>query len=270
MPYQLTLPRGPFAIERPIVMGILNATPDSFFAASRSTTASAVASRVEAILSEGGSMIDVGAVSTRPGSEPASEREELRRLAIALAEVRRVAPGAIVSVDTFRPTVARMAAEEYGADIINDVSEGSGDMLREVSRLGVGYVLMSVQPTLSLTLAAFRRQLSRLAELGGASVILDPGYGFGKTGAENFRLLAHQHTISEAFPTLPLLAGLSRKRMVWQTLGTTPDLALNGTTVLNTLALERGAAILRVHDVGEAVEAVRLHCALHALPCAGL
>lgn len=270
MDYTLHLPSGELHIERPIVMGILNATPDSFFAASRMQTLEAVARRAEQIIGEGGSIIDVGAVSTRPGAEAVSESEERRRLSLALAEVRRVAPAAAVSVDTYRPTVARMAVEEYGADIINDVSEGgvtaaegvpyseAGGMFEEVARLRVPYVLMSVRPTTATTLWAFEEKVRRLRELGVRDIILDPGYGFGKTAEQSFQILARQRLIVNMYPSCPVLAGLSRKRVVWQTLGITASEALNGTTVLNTLALERGAAILRVHDVREASEAIIL------------
>lgn len=271
MHYEITLRGQRRTLAAPVVMGILNATPDSFFAASRQQTEEAVARRAAEIAEQGGTIIDVGAVSTRPGADMVSEAEELRRLRVALAAVRRTVPEAVVSVDTFRPVAARMAAEEYGADIINDVSEGGVTslegvayaehgvpMFEEVARLGVAYVLMAVRQTLAQTLAAFTEKTARLRELGVRDLILDPGYGFSKTQEQNFRLLAAQQTIVDMFPDCPILAGLSRKRMVWQTLESTPDRALNGTTVVNTLALERGAAILRVHDVREAVEAVRL------------
>lgn len=274
--YEITLRGQRRTLAAPVVMGILNATPDSFFAASRQQTEEAVARRAAEIAEQGGTIIDIGAVSTRPGADMVSEAEELRRLRVALSAVRRAVPEAVVSVDTFRPVAARMAVEEYGADIINDVSEGGvtslegvayaehgAPMFKEVARLGVAYVLMAVRQTLAQTLAVFTEKTARLRKLGVRDIILDPGYGFSKTPEQNFRLLAAQQTIADMFPACPILAGLSRKRMVWQTLESTPDRALNGTTVLNTLALERGAAILRVHDVREAVEAVRLQSLMH-------
>lgn len=276
MHYEITLRGQRRTLAAPVVMGILNATPDSFFAASRQQTSAAVEARAAEIAEQGGTIIDVGAVSTRPGADMVSEAEELRRLRVALSAVRRAAGEAVVSVDTFRPVAARMAVEEYGADIINDVSEGGVTslegvayaehgmpMFEEVARLGVAYVLMAVRQTLAQTLAVFTEKTARLRELGVRDIILDPGYGFSKTQEQNFRLLASQQTIVDMFPDCPILAGLSRKRMVWQTLGTTASQALNGTTVVNTLALERGAAILRVHDVREAVEAVALQCIMH-------
>lgn len=276
-------------LGRPQVMGILNVTPDSFYAGSRKQTEREIASRAGQILAEGGTMIDVGAFSTRPGAPQVSQEEEMERLRRGLAVVRRVAPDAVVSVDTFRPDVARMAVEEYGAGIINDVSEGdvrgafggtsarkwpeagqgagtSSDderkaddvpgMFRMVARLGVPYILMSVRPTVGEMMKAFAREVQQLRDLGAKDIILDPGFGFGKTLEQNYELMADLPLLTEM--GLPLLVGVSRKSMIFRLLGTTPDGALNGTTVLNTLALERGASILRVHDVREAVEAVRM------------
>lgn len=270
--YKLTLRDNmPWHISRPQVMGILNCTPDSFYAGSRKQTDYDIASRAEEIIADGGTVIDVGGMSTRPGGDFVTEEEELRRLRHALSIVRKEQPEAILSVDTFRPTVARMAVEEFGADIINDVSEGGvtslegvrydegGDIFHEVARLKAAYVLMSVQPTASQTIDVLREKVKALREIGVENIIVDPGYGFGKDIRENYRLMGRQGEICRMLPKCPLLAGVSRKRMIWQMLGITADNALNGTTAVNTMALMNGAAILRVHDVREAVEAVRIY-----------
>ena len=270
--YKLTLRDNmPWHISRPQVMGILNCTPDSFYAGSRKQTDHDIASRAEEIIADGGTVIDVGGMSTRPGGDFVTEEEELRRLRHALSIVRKEQPETILSVDTFRPTVARMAVEEFGADIINDVSEGGvtslegvrydegGDIFHEVARLKAAYVLMSVQPTASQTIDVLRDKVKALREIGVENIIVDPGYGFGKDIRENYRLMGQQGEICHMLPECPLLAGVSRKRMIWQMLGITADNALNGTTAVNTMALMNGAAILRVHDVKEAVEAVRIY-----------
>ncbi len=270
--YKLTLRDNmPWHISRPQVMGILNCTPDSFYAGSRKQTDYDIASRAEEIIADGGTVIDVGGMSTRPGGDFVTEEEELRRLRHALSIVRKEQPEAILSVDTFRPTVARMAVEEFGADIINDVSEGGvtslegvrydegGDIFHEVARLKAAYVLMSVQPTASQTIDVLREKVKALREIGVENIIVDPGYGFGKDIRENYRLMGRQGEICRMLPECPLLVGVSRKRMIWQMLGITADNALNGTTAVNTMALMNGAAILRVHDVREAVEAVRIY-----------
>ena len=263
-------------LSRPQVMGILNVTPDSFYAGSRKQTEREIAERAERIVAEGGTMIDVGAFSTRPGAPQVSEEEEMERLRRGLAIVCRCCPDAVVSVDTFRPDVARMAVEEYGVGIINDVSEGDvrgafggpscdgraeetedvPEMFRMVARLGVPYILMSVRPTVGDMMKAFAREVQQLRDLGAKDIILDPGFGFGKTLEQNYELLAGMDLLTEM--GRPLLVGVSRKSMIFRLLGTTPDESLNGTTVLNTMALERGASILRVHDVREAVEAVKM------------
>lgn len=201
-------------------------------------------------------MIDVGGCSTRPGSEPVSEAEEMQRLRLALGVVRREQPHAVVSVDTFRPDVARMAVEEFGADIINDVSEGSVEMFRMIARLRVPYILMSVQPNLRDMLLAFAREVQQLRDFGVKDIILDPGFGFGKTVAQNYSVMNQLERLQ--IMELPLLVGISRKSMIFKLLGLTPDESLNGTSVLNTIALMKGASILRVHDVKEAVECVRI------------
>lgn len=260
------------SLREPQVMGILNCTPDSFFAGSRVQTEESIARRANQIIEEGGTMIDVGGFSTRPGGVEVPEEEEMRRLRFALPIVRREQPEAILSVDTYRPNVARMVVEEMGADIINDVSEGGitgvvdtpleqttdeyPAIFRTVAALGVPYILMSVKPTIHDMLLAMAREVQQLRDLGQKDIILDPGFGFGKTQEQNYDVLREMNRLSTL--GLPILAGMSRKRMIFQPLGTNPDGSLNGTTVVNTLALINGASILRVHDVKAAAEAVRL------------
>ncbi|MBQ7181924.1 MAG: dihydropteroate synthase [Bacteroidaceae bacterium] len=258
-------------ISVPQVMGILNVTPDSFYAASRQQTDEAIAARVRQILDEGGTMIDIGAYSSRPGADDVSADEEMRRLSRALDILRRTAPDAVVSVDTFRAQVARSCVEEYGVQIINDISGGEldEDMFETVARLGVPYILMHMKGTprtmqqaphyddlLTEMLGYFGRKTEQLHELGVKDIILDPGFGFGKTMEHNYELMRRLGDLRVL--GLPLLAGVSRKSMIYRLLGTQPDEALNGTTVLNTLALMKGASILRVHDVRAAVEVVRI------------
>lgn len=242
-------------LSEPQVMGIINLTPDSFYAASRKQAEGEIIARCHQILLEGASIIDVGACSTRPGGELVSEEEEAERLQRGLRLIRRELPDAILSIDTFRPEVARMCIEEYGADIINDV-EGSDEMFQTVARLRTPYIYMSRKATVHDILLDFAQAVQRLRDLAQKDIILDPGFGFGKTPEENFQLLRELEKLHVL--DLPLLVGMSRKRMVWQTLKVTPDNALNGTTVLNTVALQKGASILRVHDVKEASEAVKL------------
>ena len=270
MNYEINIRKSPWKITQPQVMGILNCTPDSFFSDSRKQTEKEIAERACRIVSEGGTIIDVGGMSTRPGGEFVDEAEEMRRLRKALAIVRRECPETVLSIDTFRPSVARMSVEEFGADIINDVSEGgvttlegveyteSGNIFQEVARLGVPYVLMSVKPTLAATLQTFREKIALLKAYGVKDIILDPGYGFGKSIDQNYSILSSQQAITELFPDMPLLVGVSRKRMIRQLLDTTPSEALNGTTAVNMLALLNGACILRAHDVREAVETVKI------------
>ncbi len=257
-------------LSSPQVMGILNATPDSFFAGSRKQTEAEIADRANQIIAEGGTMIDVGAFSTRPGAAEVSEEEETARLRRALAIVRREQPEAVVSVDTYRPEVARRCVEEFGADIINDVSEGGitgivdtpiherGDMFATVARLGVPYILMSVRPTMAQMLRHFAAEVQRLRDLGAKDIILDPGFGFGKTLDDNYAVMRDLPQLQTL--GLPVLAGVSRKSMVFRLVGGDPTTALNGTTALHALAIERGASILRVHDVREAVETVKITC----------
>ncbi len=255
-------------LSEPKVMGILNATPDSFFAGSRRQTEAEIADRANEIMEQGGTIIDVGAFSTRPGAGEVSEQEETERLRHALAIVRREQPDAVLSVDTYRPAVARMCVEEFGADIINDVSEGGitgivntpiheeESMFETVARLRVAYILMSVKPDLYSMIKAFAAEVQQLRDLGMKDVILDPGFGFGKTLEQNYRIMDGMDRLHEL--GLPLLVGISRKSMISRVLQTDASDALNGTTVLNTIALLKGASILRVHDVRECVEAVRI------------
>ena len=243
-------------LSEPQVMGILNVTPDSFYARSRTQTEQEIVARANQIVAEGGTIIDVGGCSTRPGAEVASEAEEMERLRFALDIIRRELPYTVISVDTFRPDVARMVVEEFGADIINDVSEGSTEMYRMVARLRVPYILMSVKPTIREMLMAFAKEVQQLRDFGVKDIILDPGFGFGKTLEDNYRLMGVLERLQVM--ELPLLVGISRKSMIYKLLGFTANESLNGTTVLNTLALMKGASILRVHDVKEAVECVRI------------
>ena len=259
-------------LSSPVVMGILNATPDSFYSGSRKQTETEIADRANQIIAEGGKIIDVGAFSTRPGAEVVSVEEETQRLKRALAIVRREQPDAIVSVDTYRPLVARQCVEEFGADIINDVSEGGltgivgqeiheeGDMFETVADLRVPYILMSVQPTLKKIMINFAAEVQRLRDLGAKDIILDPGYGFGKTLNQNYEILNEAERLQEL--ELPILVGISRKSMIYRLIGGDPTTSLNRTTVLNTISLMKGASILRVHDVKEAVEVCQMACKL--------
>lgn len=272
MSYSLNIHGRLLDLERPRVMGILNVTSDSFFAESRKQTEADIAERVRQMAEDGADIIDVGALSTRPGADMVSEQEEMERLRLALPIVRREAPDMPLSVDTFRPAVARRAVEELGADMINDVSGGNAqgafggteptetednpEMFRMVARLRVPYILMSTQRDIRSMLLTFARQVQQLRDLGQKDIVLDPGFGFGKTLEENYAVMQQLQLLQ--LLELPVLAGVSRKSMIYKLLDTTPEAALNGTTVLNTLALERGASILRVHDVREAVECIRI------------
>ena len=258
-------------LQTPVVMGILNATPDSFYAGSRTQTEAEIAARVHQIVDEGAGIIDVGAYSSRPGADDVPAEEEARRLRHALGIVRREAPDAIISVDTFRADVAKMCVEEGGAHIINDISGGTLDknMFRTVARLRVPYILMHIQgephtmqqaphyDNLEQEVFLFLSQrVDQLRQLGVADIILDPGFGFGKTLAHNYELMNRLEDFREF--DLPLLVGISRKSMIYNRLGPTPAEALGGAIALNTIALMKGAHILRVHDVRAAVETVRI------------
>lgn len=258
-------------LSTPCVMGILNVTPDSFYEGSRTRTEAEIGRRVEQILEEGAGMIDVGAYSSRPNAGDVLPREEMERLRTGLAVLRKASPDVVVSVDTFRADVARMCVEEYGVAMINDIASGEMDkeMFRTIADLNVPYVMMHMQGTprdmqrhphydnlLKEIFLYFARKVQQLHDWGVKDIILDPGFGFGKTVEHNYQLLA----CLEEFRVfqLPLLVGISRKSMIYRLLGTTPRESLNGTTVLDTICLLKGANILRVHDVREAVETVKI------------
>ncbi len=262
-------------LSTPRVMGILNVTPDSFYAGSRTPGAEAVAARVRQIRDEGADFIDIGAYSSRPGAADVLAAEEMERLRMGLGVIAREAPEMPVSVDTFRADVARMCVEEYGVSIINDIAGGQLDaaMFDTVARLGVPYVLMHMQGTpqtmqrephyddvVAEVFQALARGAQRLHAMGAADVILDPGFGFGKTVAQNYDLLAHLDELVAL--GLPVLVGVSRKSMIWRLVGGGPEDALNGTTAIHAIALMKGASILRVHDVKAATEAVKIVGAL--------
>lgn len=258
-------------LSQPRVMGILNVTPDSFYAGSRTQTEAEIVRRVKQIVSEGAAIIDIGAYSSRPNADNVSAREEMERLRMGLKILFEIQPDAVVSVDTFRADVARMCVEEYGVAIINDIAAGEMDanMFHTVVALNVPYIMMHMQGTpqsmqqhphydnlLKEVFLYFARKVQQLRDLGVKDIILDPGFGFGKTMEHNYELLSHleEFRIFE----LPLLVGVSRKSMIYRLLDITPQEALNGTTVLDTICLLKGADILRVHDVKEAVETVRI------------
>lgn len=258
-------------LREPQIMGILNVTPDSFFSESRTSDEEHIAQRVKQMMNDGADMIDIGGYSTRPGANDVSTEEEMNRLRRGLRIIRKLYPDVPVSVDTFRADVARMCIEEEGADIINDISGGMMDrqMFRTVAQLHVPYIMMHMQGTPdSMQLAPhydnlrqevmlyFAERIDRLCQMGAKDIIVDPGFGFGKTMEHNYELMAHLEDF-HVFG-LPLLIGISRKSMIYKLLGGTPQTSLNGTTVLNTIALTKGAHILRVHDVKEAAEAKRI------------
>lgn len=258
-------------LSTPRVMGILNLTPDSFFGGSRMQTAEQVVGRIEQMRNEGADMVDVGACSTRPGAQQPSLQEEMERLRKGLSLVREVWPEAVLSVDTYRSQVARMCVEEFGVAIVNDISAGQmdGEMFPTIAQLGVPYVMTHMQGTpetmqqqphyqhiLKEVCLFFAKRIDALRKLGAKDIILDPGFGFGKTLEHNYQLLANLHELN--LFDLPLLVGVSRKSMVYKLLEITPDEALNGTTSLHTIALLKGANILRVHDVKEARQAVKI------------
>ncbi|MCE2615886.1 MAG: dihydropteroate synthase [Phocaeicola sp.] len=258
-------------MNTPQVMGILNVTPDSFYAESRKQTEEGIINRVNQIISEGASIIDIGAYSSRPFADDVSPEEEMSRLRKGLNIIRKEVPEAIVSVDTFRSDIAKMCVEEYGVAIINDISAGELDkgMFPTVAKLGVPYILMHMKGTpqdmqtnplydnlLKEVFYYFSEKLAALRDLGTKDIILDPGFGFGKTIEDNYKLLNNLQEFS--IFDLPILVGVSRKSMIYKLLGTTPQEALNGTTVIDTISLMKGANILRVHDVREAVESVNI------------
>ena len=258
-------------LGEPQVMGILNVTPDSFYGKSRKQSDEEIAARVRSVLQEGGSMIDIGAYSTRQGAADVPVETEMSRLRHGLGILRREAPDAIVSVDTFRADVARMCVEEYGVQIVNDISGGELDdrMFDTVARLGVPYILMHIKGNpqnmqdnpqyddlMCEMLVYFGSKVQRLHEMGVKDIILDPGFGFAKTLDHNYELMNRMEDLKVL--GLPLLVGVSRKSMIYRLLGTSPEEALNGTTALHAMSLLKGASILRVHDVREAVETVEI------------
>ena len=258
-------------LSEPQVMGILNVTPDSFYAGSRAETEQDIIRRLHQIMDEGASIVDIGGYSSRPGAQEVSAEEEMDRLRMGLKLIRKHRPDAVVSVDTFRADVAKMCAEEYGVAIINDISAGQMDeqMFPTIARLGIPYIIMHMKGTpqdmqvnpqyghfLKEVFYYFSEKVQRLRDLGVKDIIIDPGFGFGKNLEHNYELMNHLEEFS--LFELPLLVGVSRKSMIYKLLDITPQEALNGTTVLNTVALLKGANILRVHDVKEAVETVRI------------
>lgn len=262
-------------LREPQIMGILNVTPDSFYSDSRTPDEAHITERVRQMMDEGADMIDVGGYSSRPGADDVTPEEEMDRLRRGLRIVRKLYPEVPVSVDTFRADVARMCIEEEGADIINDISGGMMDrqMFRTVARLGVPYILMHMQGTPDTMQVAphydnlrrevmlyFAERIDRLCQMGAKDIIVDPGFGFGKTLEHNYELMNHLEDF--AVFNLPLLVGISRKSMIYKLTGGTPQTSLNGTTVLNTISLVKGAHILRVHDVKAAAEAKQIYMAM--------
>lgn len=271
--YTLNLGGQLLSLATPRVMGILNVTPDSFYDGSRCPEKAEITERVHTIVREGADIIDIGGYSSRPHAADISPDEEMRRLSVGLDIIRKHYPDAFVSVDTFRAEVARRCVEEYGVQIINDISGGELDhkMFETAADLHVPYILMHMRGTpdtmMSLTdydnligdmLYYFSERIARLESLGVNDIIIDPGFGFSKTLDDNYLLMKHLDEFARI--GLPLLVGVSRKSMIYKYFGTTPAESLNGTTALNVLALLGGANILRVHDVREAVEAVRIVC----------
>ena len=259
--------------DRPQVMGIVNVTPDSFFAASRTATESAIKERVRQMLDSGADFIDIGAYSSRPGADEVTPEEEISRLDVGMKALREMAPDIPVSVDTFRADVARTAILELGADIINDISGGDLDheMADTVAELGVPYILMHMRGTPSTmqtltdyndvtadVIADLSRKLRELRLKGVADVIVDPGFGFAKTVGQNYDMMRNLEEFTRLLDA-PLLVGISRKSMITKLLGITPDAALAATTALNTITLTRGVSFLRVHDALEASQAVRIY-----------
>lgn len=262
-------------LREPQIMGILNVTPDSFYSDSRTPDEAHITDRVRQMMDEGADMIDIGGYSSRPGADDVTPEEEMDRLRRGLRIVRKLYPEVPVSVDTFRADVARMCIEEEGADIINDISGGMMDrqMFRTMARLGVPYILMHMQGTPDTMQVAphydnlrrevmlyFAERIDRLCQMGAKDIIVDPGFGFGKTLEHNYELMNHLEDF--AVFNLPLLVGISRKSMIYKLTGGTPQTSLNGTTVLNTISLVKGAHILRVHDVKAAAEAKQIYMAM--------
>ena len=267
-PYSINVGGELLSLERPIVMGIINATPDSFY--QHDEGAEAIAKRTKQMLSEGATILDIGACSTRPGFTPPDEKEEMRRLKEALTIVCKEAPDAILSVDTFRANVAKMCVEEFGVQIVNDISEGALDaeMFKTVAELGVPYILThntainetDDAPYMAQFLRDMGSKVETLHEMGVCDVILDPGFGFNKTLEQNYILMRNLEVLHEL--DCPLLVGVSHKSMIYKLLNTTPEEAMNGSTALHTVALQKGAHILRVHEVKEAMECIKINSKL--------
>ena len=266
-PFSLNLRGRIVEVVRPQVMGIINVTPDSFYAGSRTIDVSSIERRIEELIGQGADWLDIGAYSSRPGADEVSADEEIRRLRLGMGILRSIAPEIPVSVDTFRASVARVAVEELGVDVVNDISGGTldCDMFATVAQLGVPYILMHMRGTpatmqshteysdvTSDVIVDLQTKLADLRMLGVSDVIVDPGFGFAKTLGQNYELMRNL----DAFQVLdcPVLVGVSRKSMIYRLTGTSPEESLPGTVALNALALERGAAFLRVHDVSEAVD----------------
>lgn len=271
IPYSICLHGKTIEITKPWVMGILNVTPDSFYGNSRCNEESAIAVRVRQIVNEGAKIIDIGGYSSRPGAKDITPEEEFRRLSQGIKLIKQIAPETYISVDTFRADIARRCVEDLGVNMINDISGGTLDerMFDTVAELQVPYILMHMRGTPG-TMQLFTQydsvthdvinELSKkvhiLKKKGVKDIIIDPGFGFAKTINQNYELLNHLdefHTLA-----MPLLVGISRKSMIYKPLNATPETALNGTTILNTMAIMKGAHILRVHDVKEAIETIKL------------
>lgn len=259
-----------FVIDRPVVMGIINVTPDSFYSGGRDTELRDILHKADRMLQAGAGILDIGGLSTRPGSAPVTEREETDRVAPVIAMIKKYFPQAFISVDTYRSGVAK-AAFENGADMINDISAGSMDsnMIPVVAGMNIPYIAMHMQGTPANMQDAPRYgdvaievlqycagKLQECRNAGIKDIIIDPGFGFGKSITQNYILLKKLHTFTVL--DTPLLAGISRKSMIYQQLGITPGEALNATSVVNSWALEQGAHILRVHDVEEALQVINL------------
>lgn len=271
IPYSIQVNGRLMDLSVPRVMGILNVTPDSFYAGSRKQTERDIAERVEQLMEEGTDIIDIGAYSSRPNAKDVAAEEEMERLEKGLRIIRQLAPDAVVSVDTFRASVAQRCVGEYGVAMINDISAGELDscMFETVARLGVPYIMMHMQGTpqnmqvaphydnlIQDIMTYFSRKIQALRELGQKDIIVDPGFGFGKTLEHNYELMNRLERLK--ILELPVLVGVSRKSMVYKLLDITPDESLNGTSVLHTIALLKGASILRVHDVRACREVVRI------------
>lgn len=271
IPYSIQVNGRLMDLSVPRVMGILNVTPDSFYAGSRKQTEWDIAERVEQLMEEGADIIDIGAYSSRPNAKDVAAEEEMERLEKGLRIIRQLAPDTVVSVDTFRASVAQRCVGEYGVAMINDISAGELDscMFETVARLGVPYIMMHMQGTpqnmqvaphydnlIQDIMTYFSRKIQALRELGQKDIIVDPGFGFGKTLEHNYELMNCLERLK--ILELPVLVGVSRKSMVYKFLDITPDESLNGTSVLHTIALLKGASILRVHDVRACREVVRI------------